>query len=265
MTVSICRQVIALSALSMLQACAVWLPSENASSSERPSIVEVGTEEMSPFKLSVVDELYDGTMLHVQARIEVKTDWQVAGAALRLRGIEDGSVVEEESVPVKEIAASALKPGKGSETVSAGATIETVLSIDASSISDYQLEMIWGEDEGQEPAVMAALVLRDIETRKNLLCASTPCQVAYGMRGKLYNAGKATVSEAELGIGYVFVEQGASLDLSGVIPENEELLRIPGLNIGPGGMKPFNLKLSRTVPERTDGAYVPVIRVISYR
>jgi hypothetical protein len=184
---------------------------------------------------------------------------------LRLRGVKDGAIVEEESVPIKDIAASALRGGSGGNTVEAGSTIETVLTIPAASISDYQLEMVWGDEDGTEPAVMAALVLQDIETRKNLLCNSTPCQIAYGMRGKLYNAGKSKVSEAELGIGYVFVEQGGSLDLSGIIPENEEVLRIPGLNLGPGGAKPFTLKLSRTVPERSDGAYVPVIRVISYQ
>ena len=113
--------------------------------------------------------------------------------------------------------------------------------------------------------MMAALSVKDLKIKKRLLCANDPCEIAFSLSGALYNAGNATISEAEIGVGYVFVKSGASLDLSGVIPENEELLKIRSLRLAAGGAKPFKLKLSQTVPERTDGEFLPVVRVLSYQ
>ena len=223
------------------------------------SLAVVGKEEKAPFILAVEDELFDGSMLHVQARLTGREEAAVAGAVVRLRGISHGEVVEEESVSVVD-----LLPA-GQKTLSVGESYETVLSVSAEALSDYQLELIWGEREGSAPALMAALSLKGVEIKKRLLCAREPCEIAFSLTGSLYNAGNAVISEAELGVGYVFVKSGASLDLSGVIPENEELLKIRSLSLSAGEVKPFKLKLSQTVPERSDGEFMPIIRVLSYQ
>ena len=223
------------------------------------ALATVGQEENAPFLLSVNDELFDGDMLHVHARLTALSDTHTADSYLRLRGINDGEIVEEEIRSLKEI----ISESQGE--ISPGATFDTVLSIPARAVSDYQLELLWGEDDGHSPALMSALVLRNVSIKKRLLCQTAPCEIAFTLTGSLYNAGNVDISEAELGVGYVFVKSGASLDLSDVIPENEELLQIQSLKLSAGGIRPFTLKLSQTVPERSDGAFMPVVRVRSYQ
>jgi hypothetical protein len=65
-----------------------------------------------------------------------------------------------------------------------------------------------------------------------------------------------------LGAGFLWAE-AAALDLSRSIPENEATIELTGLNLGPGASRRIRLALDRTVPERPDGAFRPVLRVIS--
>ena len=67
-----------------------------------------------------------------------------------------------------------------------------------------------------------------------------------------------------LGTGFVWIEgqiSAARLD----VPEDESRLELSGLALGPGASRKIRLVLDRTVPERADGAFKPVLRVIEFK
>lgn len=236
----------------------LWTPH----TAETPlGIAEVGGEENVPFTLRILEENFDGERLHVQARLESKVHWNIDDATIWLRGVHAGEVLEEKSVAVKDLVG---KPAEDTE----GGTVtvyDTVLSIPAATIEDYQLELIWGQEPSEMPALMTALAIKDFKVLPRLECSSDPCFYRFAVEGKLYNAGNSLISQAELGVGYVFVKKGEKVDLSSIIPEDEEVLRLPNVMLAAGHFKAFKLKLDQVVPEVEQGEFVPVVRVISYQ
>ena len=216
-----------------------------------------------PFALSVEQELNDGKRLYVRAAIEAHADWNTGDAALKLVGYKNGEHVGEQIAPL-----SVLGP-----VLHAGEKKSIPIVLEAADITDYQLELLWGKEavplvnaqEEQSTTEEPQVELRNLViTSRRINCTeATTCQLKFAISADLFNATEKVIFHAVLGTGFIWTE-GAPLDLSKSIPQNESRIELPGLALGPGASRRVQLDLDRTVPERSDGAFRPVLRVISF-
>lgn len=218
-----------------------------------------------PFSLSVAQEFNDGKRLYVKAAIEAHARWSTAEAVVSLTGYREGSEVAKRQVPL-----ASLGP-----VLEQGSRHEIPIVLDAPAISDYQIELMWGRDSAEmfkadapKPAGSseAAIELRNVSVRSERVRCDTGqgCELKFSIMAVLRNTSEKQVDHAVLGTGFIWLD-AAALDLSQRIPENEATVELTGLALGPGASRKVRLVLDRTVPERPDGAYHPVVRVISSR
>jgi hypothetical protein len=231
------------------------------------------TEPLSPFSLRVVDDLNDGNTLHIHGRIESEANWPAEDIMVRLTGFRKGEQGGVSNYPLPKL----LRKDEESESpqVSPGAPLDFYVSIASAGITDYQLELLWGKEAHAQdiepvavstgktaPAPEVALQALSVE-RRIQQCPDRTCPSAYSVSGQLLNSGGTIIHTVSLGVGFVWVPQGAKLDLSGQIPEDEERIEITGLNLEPRQSRPFKLDIDRAVPTLSGGSYQPVVRIVS--
>ena len=85
--------------------------------------------------------------------------------------------------------------------------------------------------------------------------------VRYVVTGELVNSGPVRVVHISLGIGYLWVPHGSSLDLSAKLPENEEIVPLQEVTLDPSERRSLRLSLERDVPTSSLGEFHPVVRI----
>lgn len=228
-------------------------------------------EASIPYELKVVEELNDGKRLLVVGTISGKVAWDPSKVVVRLAGLRDGVVKEENFYTLSRRGAHAAGESlqKG-VVVASGEPVSFSLSIPAGQISDYQLEVLWGQEALAYQKLPApanqkssALEVREVSFLPKP-CSTAGCVPEYRVEGQLVNTGTVPIAAATLGLGFRVRRPGAQLDLSGLIPENEEQITLPKLNLAPGKSRPIRFVLDRGVPG--DGReFQPVLRVIEAR
>lgn len=236
-----------------------------------------GNERM-PFALQVNQEINDGKELHILGNVKANTAWNPDYVIVRLTSLKDGNpvgvvhqslrkLIEAKVGLVKEVAAVVDKD----EEVSFSLTVPSV------GISDYQIVLLWGEeaepylDKGLPrmsgksggPSVGAGLKLRvhsiEIETLR-AACSYPPCDVRFRLKALLQNEGKATIKSAKLGVGFIPSELASAQ----TVPEQEETVDVPNLNLEPGNSRPFRILLNQEMSEEVSESVHPVLRIISF-
>lgn len=224
-----------------------------------------GDDLRNPFSLTVVDDYNDGTHLYVRAKVHADAEWPLSDVSVRFTGFHEG---EEKASSVSPLSVLLKQSGK----LDAGEDRDIVLSLPAPDLTDYQIELVWGKgQEGPEVAAALSAAAPALELRALSLeragqgCESPPCTEKLKLRGQFFNAGNALLHEATLAVGFVWVPSGQKLDLSGKIPEDEQQVAIPNLNLAPGAKRPFALVFNRAVPASSDGRIEPRVRVATQR
>jgi hypothetical protein len=244
-----------------------FVPADAASNSAGAS-AEAG-EPQAPFTLDVIDEINDGNQLHVLAKVTALADWPMSGVLLRLTGMKAGETRDVSTYPLKNALAA---PGiDASPRLRAGQSLNLSMAAPAAGITDYQLELLWGKDA--ELSTQSAQIQRrgallkvrhiEIETKPDV-CEQPPCPVSYTVTGELFNAGTSPITQATLGIGFVFLKAGEKLDLQRVLPEREEVVEVPKLKLKAGEQRPLRIVFERPVPQAQNGYYQPVLRIIAF-
>jgi hypothetical protein len=229
----------------------------------RPSASPVESAQAGrnvPFGLKVVDEVNDGQRLHILASIESRTPWDPSRVMVRLTGFSGEKVLGVSDYPLlgsgNSGAAAVFEPGR---------PFDVSLSIPVVGVTDYQLELLWGEESGMElqSAAPSPLQLRNVAVIKSAEpCSAGRCPVVYEVSGELINSGPGTIARAALGVGFLPHVQGGGGLVAG-IPAEEEVVDIAALALEPGRSRP--IKLSVEQPELVGGGELsPVVRVLSF-
>ncbi len=229
----------------------------------RPSAFPVESAQAGrnvPFGLKVVDEVNDGQRLHILASIESRTPWDPSRVMVRLTGFSGEKVLGVSDYPL-------LGSGNsGAPTVfEPGRPFDVSLSNPVAGVTDYQLELLWGEESGMElkSAAPSPLQLRNVAVIKSATpCSAERCPVVYEVSGELINSGPGKIARAALGVGFLPHAQGGGGLVAG-IPAEEEVVDIAALALEPGRSRP--IKLSVEQPELVGGGELsPVVRVLSF-
>jgi len=218
-----------------------------------------------PFTLKILDELNDGTNFHLRGRVIAKARWDLSQAVVRLTGIKNGQVVNTTHSPLLPFVKSENSISYTRHHPPQDFTFS--LSIPSNTITDYQLELLWGaEARGyiakKEKYSPNALQLRNVKTERRLRCTKTPCQVAYRITGELINAGTTPINSATLGVGFVDRTLQATQPFSAPIPNNETEVVMAEVALAPGASRLIKLDLDQTISEDEEKKYKPVVRVV---
>jgi hypothetical protein len=207
----------------------------------------------------VVDEVNDGQRLHILASIESRTVWDPRRVMVRLTGLSGEKILGVSDYP---LVASAS--GSAPALLEPGRPFDVSLSIPVAGVTDYQLELLWGEESGMElkGTAPSPLQLQNVAVvRSGAPCEAERCAVVFEVTGNLTNLGTGTINRAALGVGFLPHAQGFGA-VSG-IPAEEEVIDLTALALQPGKSRP--IKLSVEQPELVGGAELtPVVRVVSF-
>lgn len=220
-----------------------------------------------PFVLKLDREQLLKQELLISGSVEAKSDWPARDIGVRIVGLRDGEIVRDAEADFIERPSGLLRSGE---------RMGFVGSLEAGDLTDYQLELVWGsESTGVKSEASQAHASLDLSSEPGQLiienlqiskspgkCIQDQCLLSIKLSGQLHNTGSGSVESATLGVGFVFLEQGQALDLDNAIPQNEELLELKSLNLGPGMRRSFRLVIDRQVPELSEGEYAPIVRIV---
>jgi hypothetical protein len=237
-------------------------PSKNALES-----TSGGNPEVSPFLLELLGEVNDGKRLTVSGRFVPKTQWPSSDVLVRLSALDDQNNPRVSFFALGEhIFSSAFAQ------LQPGTPTEFSVSIPSHGITNYQLELLWGQDAApfQKQARSNQgngeefLALRNLEVHRlpSDDCATpNECTVKFTLTGEFYNAGSATISKVVLKAGFVRADE---LDLAVKVLENERRIEVRNMGLTPGATKPFRLTLEKFIPMDEQVAPRPVVRIESF-
>lgn len=232
------------------------------------AVARGGDPSATPFKLEVTDETNKGDVVVVRGRVIGKRGWTPSQAVVRLTALDTEG---EQRVSFHKL--SDFNPSKSS--ISRGEPASFALSIPSVGVSNYQLELLWGDDAEpylntnkaslklpQKPKEYLALRNLEVHRVPDGSCSSPEeCLVTFAIKGEFYNSGSRVVSDVVLKAGFCPADK---LDLPDYILENERRIEVRNMTLKPGGTKPFRLSLEKLVPASDTVAYQPVVRIISF-
>ncbi|NLF25505.1 MAG: hypothetical protein GX589_07595 [Deltaproteobacteria bacterium] len=236
--------------------------------------------EEVPFTVEVVDEVNDGKKIHLRLRLQTKGVWDPSLMALKLSGLNSGRVVRAETHVLADLLEK--EETKGAHQPLPEELFLTV-SISALDLTDYQVELLWGEEAAAvgaveaetavpagttvpagtkaaagEPTVSAkhrgGLLIRNLTWQERRDCNQSPCQLSYQLQGEFYNSGSALVSGAILG-----VQLRAPGDASTL---KEEQVRIDGLELAPGEGRQLQIEIDQGQADMAQQGLQPALRLI---
>lgn len=227
-----------------------------------------GDPSVTPFKLEVLDERNDGETMVIKGQVVPKTSWSSEQVLVRLAAVDEAGEqltsyhkLNDLNVEKKELRAD--EP------------IAFSLSLPSRGLSNYQLEVLWGNDaapyasapkaslkQPQTPREFLALQGLEVHRVPDGSCSSPEeCLVRFAIKGEFFNSGGATIGNVVLLAGFSPADK---LDLPDQILENERRIEVRNLNLAAGAKKPFRLTLEKFVPASDTVAYQPVVRIVSF-
>ena len=263
----------------MLQACAVGHVSafreDLAVGAEESAARSVALESWSasangelpnasalvPFELEVLEDVNDGTTLHILGELSARTDWDARDVLVRLTGMVDGEPGKTDDFHLNGF--EGLKNGQ----LAVGQPARFSLSIPSEGLTDYQVEALWGAEarvteRGRAGLRRSPIVLQDleVETYKER-CAIAPCARSFTLFGSLRNVGTELVRGVSLGVGLVWLNSGEEYDPAKHRPEKEDMIEVGALNLSPGSTQPLEIAIDKKYPTSEQGRFRPVLRI----
>lgn len=212
------------------------------------------SDEGSPLSLQLLSEVNDGGRLYVKGSVKAVTDWQVESVLLRLASLKGQEVIGEAYYPLES--AFGEMPSK---VLRKGEDIPFSMSVSAAGMTDYQIELLWGEeaDSYKERAKSASNKAPSVVRLENLLiergqasCTDQGCERNLVINASLVNEGQKELMAVILGV----------RAMSGA---DEENLEVTDLKIQPGLARPLRIEFK--VPQGYSEDLKPSVRLLKYR
>jgi hypothetical protein len=233
--------------LCAFSACSVW-----KSSPVLPS------NDSQPFSIELHDEAYNNGSLRVTGKVTGDVPWNPRLVSLKITGYSKGVPVMEKTLTITELVGT-------TSIVPQGTAVEVPLALEAADLSDYQVALIWGQDNTPTAAAKTAAVENIRTTPSQTDCDAPPCPTTFLIECDVVNNTSELLTSVTLGVGYVWQEDGKRTDLSASAPDNSKLDEVPvsPLNLAPGERKAVRLNLTTPVPSTQGGLYVPIVKVLN--
>ena len=122
-----------------------------------------------PFSLEVADEVNDGERLHILGAVSAAADWNLKDVIVKLTSLAGGNTIGVSYLPLTQ----AKK--KLQTMIKAGEKYSFTISVPSKEITDYQLELLWGEEAKRYLSSVSdetggVLEIRGSESSRTLRC-----------------------------------------------------------------------------------------------
>ena len=243
------------------------LSSSENSKPEKTTSAALQDESEPPFRVEIIEERNTGKELYVYAGITPQVDRKLSDIAVRITAFRDGEFLSEVTEPLEKLLKENGVQVVGNR-LERGEQVAFTGYIEAKDFTDYQLEVLWGDDqvvqmlaiENTDAIQDEALQLQNVSVQP--LCVGSKCD-GFVLLGELFNAGSTSVTDAELGVGVVFQSQENAKGEQ-LIPDDEQVLALADVMLAPMEKQPVRFEFEGPFPKRADGQFVPVARIISY-
>ena len=210
---------------------------------------EERAEEKAPVALDIIEAVNDGRRLHVYARVTALTDWDASALQLKLSGLASGRIVHEMTEVVRE------KGEEGSRILPLGSVRDVYLTIPATDISDYQVELIWGgKGERIKDSMEAKILIREVrvESTGDPGCSAGDCRKPeVAVRFELYNGSERPVER--LSIGLSLKRSPGVVDSGAKLSDDYQVIDLEAVSIGPGQSRSVRMVVDAPVdPEKLE-------------
>lgn len=222
-----------------------------------------------PFSFKVLQEFNDGKNLYVVAEVESRANWPTADMAVHLMTLKDGELLRESSQSLQSLIAPGNNPENLAE-LKEGTARKFSMSVPSQGMSDYQLELLWGEEAQaylSKPQNDSGLELRKLQYNR-IACTAAVCPLEFEVSCELFNSGETIVNIVHLGTSWVLADDLSKQELVADARANEEMVTLKALNLKPGTGRELKVKIAAALPQDSDknsaDKYKPEIRVVSY-
>jgi hypothetical protein len=233
-----------------------------------------------PFILQVLSEQFDGN----------------DSVIIRLLTQKGGEVIGSKEFVVEDLFNSYGTFGSSSAKLEKTYQYKFGLSIPATQGSEYQLELLWGEEAlpylgknnlGQKDSLKLPeplqtsragselttgrnvplpdaknIELQGLRISKKRYCyEQQECQIEFQITAEIVNLSNEVVKSAMIAVGFLDKE-GEAYKYGVRIPEEEELVELPNLSLQAKNSQSIKLVLDQKVPESMDRRYQPVLRLV---
>ena len=210
--------------------------------------------EALPFDLRVLEAVNDGERLHVLARVTPRTNWNHNDVVARLTALRGTDVVGVAYYPfVHHNARTSGGVGQVGGLFKARKPLQFSVTVAAQQITDYQLELLWGEEargfEGSPQFPKPSLRMHKLQVESQpISCGRPPCDIEYRITGELLNSGRVDLYDIVVSVGFVALQPGEKLDLSRHIPDNVQPVELKGVRLKPGDSQRIRLVMEYPPP-----------------
>lgn len=219
-------------------------------------------EKAVPIALRVLEDYLEGGKLRVLVELSSKAFVDPRIVNLELIGLRDGDVVSKQTANLSSFVEA--------KTIEPGAEIKVPLEVLANRLTEYQVLCSWGsvaieEQKPDEQLIIPSLAVR-YETPTD--CLDNNCKPRAVLEGTVINYSSSTISDIQLALGVYWFSSRQKQVFPGPlesIKANENRVLLEGVSLTPGASKLVRVKLDRALPSVAGGAFVPHLRVLSFR
>ncbi|NMC62965.1 MAG: hypothetical protein GYA55_07325 [SAR324 cluster bacterium] len=190
-------------------------------------------EHENPVQILIDNEKNDGERLYIKGRVKAKTAVQLRQVVVRLVSLKNGEQIGAAYYPLAE----KEKERGGDGMLAANDEVSFSISVPAKEITDYQLELLWGEEAlnylvSVEPAVTPVneeyLRIEEVQLFPPD-CGESTCEGKSYLLAKLKNTSNKVIKALIL-----------ALELKGA---EENVLPLNDLALQPGAYRPLRLEI----------------------
>ncbi len=232
-------------------------------------VVSVGTnspksdDEM--FSLEVLEKINDGEKIYILGQITSEVKAPVKDVVLNLRLLDINSKVVSEHAYIL----SKLMGKDKSEFINADEPKKFLISTDLKKSTDFQLELLWGEEalkkftkpnaQAQTSTKTEVLKMSNLYFDKKIVSPSgKDLQYYFVISGDFENLSDKVVKEISLAVS--FKSKIGDKKLS----NDEEFLEIKDVALKPKSTKKFEMELETILSGDEVNLYTPDIRIVSF-
>ena len=207
-------------------------------------------EEQNPLKLELDQETTDGERLFVKGRVKAETSVLMSKIVIHLSSLKNGELIGEAYYSMS----SAQQDSGIQGMIPAGGEVPFSMSVSAEGMTDYQLELLWGEEAVSFLSALASgvqppapeVVLEEV-TLMPPDCSGRGCAGRSFMSAVIRNQTDKALDSIVIGLGFSGAE--------------EDQMEITSIGLEPHGTRPLRLEID--LPYDKAVSLDPRMRVIN--
>ena len=149
------------------------------------------TKEVSPLKVSILEEVFDGESLYLRIKLDIFAIWDASCISFKVDSLKNGKMVDEKLFILKDIIE---KDKLVDDAIYPGSYIFDLIS-PLNGGSDYRLKVNWKIEESKEQVNDNKIDISNLRTKTYSECDDSSCSEMMRINAELNNFSKDPISD----------------------------------------------------------------------